>query len=54
MGTLRELPRFSGRWSYIYLEAGRLNVDAMGLKFTNECGEVAIPIDQFSILMFGP
>ena len=54
MRTLHELPRFSDRWSYIYLEAGRLNVDALGLKFTNECGEVTIPIDQLSLLMLGP
>ncbi|MDA1127751.1 MAG: type I-E CRISPR-associated endonuclease Cas1e [Chloroflexi bacterium] len=54
MRTLHELPRFSDRWSYLYLEEGRLNVDAMGLKFSNKSGEISIPIDQLAILMLGP
>lgn len=33
MRTLYELPRFSDRWSYLYLEMGRLDVDADGLGF---------------------
>lgn len=54
MRSLHDLPRFSDRWSYLYLEEGRLHVDSRGLSFVNSEGEVIIPIDQLSVLMLGP
>jgi CRISPR-associated protein Cas1 len=54
MRTLYELPRFSDRWSYLYLEMGRLDVDADGLGFHQGDGVTAVPIDQLSVVMLGP
>lgn len=54
MRTLHELPRFRDRWSYLYLEHGRLHVNADGLVFYREEGKLPIPIDQLSLLMLGP
>ncbi len=56
MRTLHELPRFRDRWSYIYLEKGRMEVDGTGLKFyqKGQDGAVSIPIDQLSVVMLGP
>lgn len=54
MRTLYELPRFRDRWSYIYLEMGRLDVDADGLAFHQGNGVVPVPIDQLSLVMLGP
>ncbi len=34
MRSLHELPRFRDRWSYLYLEKGRMEVDGSGLKFS--------------------
>lgn len=51
MRTLHELPRFRDRWSYIYLEKGRMEVDGTGLKFYQKGhdGVVPIPIDQLAV-----
>lgn len=54
MRTLYELPRFRDRWSYLYLEMGRLDVDADGLCFHQGKGAVPVPIDQLSVIMLGP
>jgi len=54
MRTLHELPRFRDRWSYLYLEMGRLDVDADGLGFHQGDKVVPVPIDQLSVVMLGP
>ena len=54
MRTLHELPRFRDRWSYLYLEMGRLDVDADGLNFHQGEGIIPVPIDQLSVVMLGP
>jgi CRISPR-associated protein Cas1 len=54
MRTLHELPRFRDRWSYLYLEMGRLDVDADGLGFHQGNSVVPVPIDQLSVIMLGP
>jgi len=54
MRTLYELPRFRDRWSYLYLEMGRLDVDADGLGFHQGHDVTPIPIDQLSVVMLGP
>lgn len=54
MRTLHELPRFRDRWSHLYLEMGRLDVDASGLVFQQGDSFVRVPIDQLSVIMLGP
>jgi len=54
MRTLHELPRFRDRWSYLFLEMGRLDVDADGLGFHQGESVVPVPIDQLSVIMLGP
>jgi CRISPR-associated protein Cas1 len=54
MRTLHELPRFSDRWSYLYLEHGRLDQEAAGLIFHNASGDAPVPIDQLSLVLLGP
>jgi CRISPR-associated protein Cas1 len=54
MRTLYELPRFRDRWSYLYLEMGRLDVDADGLVFHQGNSFIPVPIDQLSVVMLGP
>jgi CRISPR-associated protein Cas1 len=54
MRSLHELPRFQDRWSYLYLEHGRLDQDAAGLIFRNLSGDAPVPIDQLSLLLLGP
>jgi CRISPR-associated protein Cas1 len=54
MRTLHELPRFRDRWSYLYLEMGRLDVDSDGLSFHQGDNVVPVPIDQLSVVMLGP
>jgi CRISPR-associated protein Cas1 len=54
MRTLHELPKFRDRWSYLYLERGRLDQDARGLIFHNLSGDTPVPIDQLSLVMLGP
>lgn len=54
MRTLYELPRFRDRWSYLYLEMGRLDVDADGLAFHQGNSVTPVPIDQLSVVMLGP
>src|SRR5262245_57820053 len=54
MRTLHELPRFSDRWSYLYLEHGRLDQEAAGLIFHNLSGDAPVPINQLSLVLLGP
>jgi len=54
MRTLHELPRFRDRWSYLYLEMGRLDVDANGLVFHQGENFIPVPIDQLAVVMLGP
>jgi len=54
MRTLHELPRFRDRWSYLYLEMGRLDVDSDGLVFHQGENIIPVPIDQLSVVMLGP
>ena len=54
MRTLHELPRFRDRWSHLYLETGRLDVDADGLTFHQGDGVIPVPIDQLAVVMLGP
>jgi CRISPR-associated protein Cas1 len=54
MKTLHILPKFSDRWSHLYLERGRLDKKDASLAFHTEEGEVHIPIDQLGLLMLGP
>jgi len=54
MRTLHELPRFRDRWSYLYLEMGRLDVSADGLEFHQGDKLILVPIDQLSVVMLGP
>jgi len=54
MRTLFDLPRFQDRWSYVYLETGRLDVDDLGLCFRQDTRTTRVPIDQLSVLMLGP
>ena len=54
MRTLHELPRFSDRWSYLYLEQGRLDQEAAGLLFHNLAGDAPVPINQLSLVLLGP
>src|SRR5262245_50777365 len=54
MRTLHELPKFRDRWSYLYLERGRLDQEALGLVFRNVGGDAPVPIDQLSLVMLGP
>ena len=54
MRTLHELPRFRDRWSYLYLEMGRLDVDADSLAFHQGEKMTPVPIDQLAVVMLGP
>ncbi len=54
MRTLVELPRFKERWSYLYLEMGRLDIAADGLTFHQGQEIVPVPIDQLALVMLGP
>jgi CRISPR-associated protein Cas1 len=54
MRTLYELPRFQDRWSYLYLEMGKLDVDGDSLAFHQGGDIIPVPIDQLSVVMLGP
>jgi len=54
MRTLHELPPFRDRWSYLYLEMGRLDVDSDRLAFHQGERITPIPIDQLAVVMLGP
>jgi CRISPR-associated protein Cas1 len=48
------LPRFDDRWSYLYLEQGRLERDASSVAFHGKDGIVQIPINHIGLLLLGP
>lgn len=52
--NLHDIPKFSDRWSHLYLEMGKVDKDADGLNFSDKTGAVALPIDQISLVMLGP
>lgn len=54
MKTLHKIPKFSDRWSHLYLEMGKVDKDADGLNFSDKRGVVPLPIAQISLLMLGP
>lgn len=54
MRRLHEVPRFSDRWSQLYLEHGRLDCDSGALVFHDADGDHQVPIDQLALLMLGP
>jgi CRISPR-associated protein Cas1 len=54
MTDFHEIPKFEDRWSYLYLERGRLDCDASSLLFVTVAGESQIPIDQTAALFLGP
>jgi len=54
MKNLHILPKFADRWSYLYLEHGRLECESSSLAFYDMDGQLAIPIDQLALLMLGP
>jgi CRISPR-associated protein Cas1 len=54
MRSLHELPKFQDRWSYLYLEHGRLDQETHGLVFHDLTGHTPIPIGQLSLVMLGP
>ena len=54
MRNLHQLPKFQDRWSHLYLEHGRLDVEASSLTFYDKNGQMRIPIDQLAFLMLGP
>jgi len=54
MKNLHVLPKFSDRWSHLYLEHGRLEQEAASLAFYTPDGKVQIPICQLGLLMLGP
>jgi CRISPR-associated protein Cas1 len=51
---LHILPKFSDRWSYLYLEHGRLDREAASLTFHDAIGELEVPISQLGLLLLGP
>ena len=54
MRNLHVLPKFSDRWSHLYLEHGRLDVDGSSLAFKNKEGIVPVPISQLGLVLLGP
>jgi CRISPR-associated protein Cas1 len=54
MANLATIPRFSDRWSHIYLEHGRLEKEADALAFFTKEGSLDIPIKQIGVVLIGP
>lgn len=54
MRSLHELPKFSDRWSFLYLDMGRIDKNEQGLYIHDVDGRTPIPIDQLGFLMLGP
>jgi len=54
MKNLHIMPKFSDRWSYLYLEHGRLDKDQAALVLHVQDGDIPVPIDQLGLLMLGP
>jgi len=54
MKNLHILPKFSDRWSHLYLEHGKLDKQASALVLHTKEGDIPIPIDQLGLIMLGP
>jgi CRISPR-associated protein Cas1 len=54
MRSLHELPKFSDRWSYLYLDRGLLDQESSSLVFHQLDSDTPVPIDQLSLVMLGP
>ena len=54
MRSLHPLPKFSDRWSHIFLEHGQLDVHASGVRFVKGSEEIPLPIDQLNLILLGP
>jgi len=54
MKNLHILPRFADRWSYLYLEHGRLDRRDASLAFHMPEASVAVPVGQLGVLLLGP
>jgi len=54
MKDLHVLPKFSDRWSYIYLEHGRIDVDGSSLVLKDKDGDTAVPVCQLGVVFLGP
>lgn len=54
MSTLHVLPRFADRWSYLYLEHGRLDRRESSLVFHAPDASLGVPICQLGVLLLGP
>jgi len=54
MKDLHVLPKFSDRWSYLYLEHGRLDVDGASLVLKDKDGDTAVPVCQLGAVFLGP
>jgi CRISPR-associated protein Cas1 len=54
MRRIHELPNFRDRWSYLYLERGRLDQQDSSLIFHDFSGVIPIPIDQLGMVLLGP
>jgi len=54
MKDLHVFPKFSDRWSHLYLEHGRLDVDGSSLVLKDKDGDTAVPICQLGAVFLGP
>ena len=54
MKHLHILPRFSDRWSHLYLEHGQLDKENDSLALHDKEGSTPIPVDQLCVVFLGP
>jgi CRISP-associated protein Cas1 len=54
MKDLHILPKFADRWSYLYLEHGKIEREASSITFWDKDGEFPVPIDQLGVVLLGP
>jgi CRISPR-associated protein Cas1 len=54
MKHLHILPRFSDRWSHLYLEHGKLDKENDSLVLHDKEGSTPIPVDQLCVVFLGP
>lgn len=51
---LHELPKLRDSLSYLYLEHGRVEQDALSIQFVDKKGRVPIPAASLAVLLLGP
>ncbi len=51
---LHVMPRFDDRWSFLYLEHGRMEQEAASLAFCGKEGVAQLPLNQVGLLQLGP